>query len=128
MNTFEAFFDERPMPKGRPRFVKGRTITPTATREYEATLVYWLRQEAERCSWAIAEGDVCVRIALHFDAKGKPPGDVDNYAKAITDAANGVLFRDDRQISRLVVERVMGGSEEGFRLWVSSAEAQEAAA
>lgn len=125
MTVFESFFDERPIPKGRPRLVKGRAITPPATREYEATLVYWLREEAKRCGWTMAEGDVCVHITLHFD--GGTVGDVDNYAKAVTDAANGVLFRDDRQISRLTVERQAGG-QEGFWLRVSHAESAEAAA
>ena len=119
---FEAYFDERPQPKGRPRFVKGRSITPTATREYEATLVYWMRQEAVRNAWVMPDTtDVDVHIKLFFEHSGKPPGDVDNYAKAITDAANGVLYRDDRQIRRLTVERVTTRTEEGFWLTVSEA-------
>lgn len=113
----EAFFDERPIPKGRPRLVKGRTITPTVTREYEATLRYWMGQEAKAQGWEVADGDVCVCIRLHIS--GGQIGDVDNYAKAITDAANGVLYRDDRQIRRLTVERCEGG-QEGFWLEVTA--------
>jgi len=113
---FEAFFDERPIPKARARVTKGRGVTPARTRDFEATLVYWMREEAKRCGWTITSDDLCVSIRLHFD--GKAPGDVDNYAKAITDAANGVLMRDDRQIARLCVERFAGG-QEGFWLRVT---------
>lgn len=121
MSDFAAFFDERPIAKGRPRFVHGKAITPTATREYEATLRYWMGTEAKACGWTLDSGDVCVCIRLFFDVSGKRPGDVDNYAKAITDAANGVLYRDDSQIQRLTVERVPGATSDGFWLTVSHA-------
>ena len=121
MSEFAAFFDERPYPKGRPRFVRGKAVTPTATREYEATLRYWMATEAKACGWTLTEGDVRVCIRLFFDSSGKRPGDVDNYAKSITDAANGVLYRDDSQIQRLTVERVPGATADGFWLTVSHA-------
>lgn len=34
---------------------------------------------------------------------GKP--DIDNYAKAVMDALNGVAYKDDSQITRLLVEK-----------------------
>lgn len=39
-------------------------------------------------------------------------GDVDNYAKAILDALNGKAWRDDAQISLLIVDRWVAGANE----------------
>jgi Holliday junction resolvase RusA-like endonuclease len=32
-------------------------------------------------------------------------GDIDNYAKAVLDAANGILFTDDRLIDNLTLRK-----------------------
>ena len=37
--------------------------------------------------------------------------DADNVAKACLDALVGLLWRDDRQVTRLVVEKLTGGGE-----------------
>jgi Holliday junction resolvase RusA-like endonuclease len=42
----------------------------------------------------------------------KAQGDVDNVAKAVLDAANGIGFIDDRQVARLVVEKVVAAAGE----------------
>lgn len=38
-------------------------------------------------------------------------GDVDNYAKAVMDALEGVAFDNDRQVRRLVASKVTGDHE-----------------
>jgi len=38
--------------------------------------------------------------------------DADNIAKCVLDAGNGYLWKDDRQIARLVVEQFTGGADE----------------
>jgi Holliday junction resolvase RusA-like endonuclease len=48
------------------------------------------------------EGELAVVIRCFF--KGKARGDVDNYAGAVLDAANGILFADDKQVKYLEVE------------------------
>lgn len=37
--------------------------------------------------------------------------DADNVAKACLDALTGLIWRDDRQVTRLVVEKLAGGGE-----------------
>ncbi len=43
-------------------------------------------------------------------------GDFDNLAKLICDAANGVLWPDDCQVARAVVEKVVGAQGEAARV------------
>jgi crossover junction endodeoxyribonuclease RusA len=49
-----------------------------------------------------------VRLTLYFFMHGRTSADVDNLAKTVLDALNGVLYEDDRQVERLVVNRVQG--------------------
>jgi Holliday junction resolvase RusA-like endonuclease len=46
----------------------------------------------------------------------KAQGDADNLAKAVLDAGNGVLWLDDRQVARLVVEKMIGAQGEAPRV------------
>lgn len=50
-------------------------------------------------------GPVRVRIAF---GGTNPSGDLDNYAKAVLDAMNTIVFDDDRQVSKLDVWRDQG--------------------
>jgi Holliday junction resolvase RusA-like endonuclease len=36
-----------------------------------------------------------------------PPSDVDNYAKSVLDACNGILYVDDKQVTQLWAEKVV---------------------
>lgn len=57
------------------------------------------------------DGSVSVDVYVYL-YKGRQ-GDADNYGKSITDALNGIAYRDDVQVKRLVVEkRECGPSEE----------------
>lgn len=62
-------------------------------------------------------GDFAVDIAVVTGAMS-PRCDVDNVAKALLDALTGAVFRDDSQVSRLVVERYSGVCE---RIWLRAA-------
>lgn len=112
----------RPVGKGRPRFTKnGHCWTPDKTVAYEREikLAYW---EAYGRRHFSADKALAVEIVLYYvrpksmtKAKRlmaqrgilrpvvKP--DVDNVAKAILDALNGVAFADDRQIVQLSCEK-----------------------
>lgn len=46
---------------------------------------------------------------LAKDAPATPRCDLDNCAKAVLDALNGVAWDDDSQVTRLVVEKTYGG-------------------
>lgn len=49
----------------------------------------------------------------------KANGDAENIAKAVLDAGSGVVWCDDRQVSQLVIEKLIGaqGEAPGVTLW-----------
>ena len=112
-----------PVPKGRPRAaVRGRhatLYTPKKTADYEAAVS---RIAKEAMSGDPLEGPVKVTIIAYFTfpksrskrdraemRNGLVPclnrADVDNLAKSILDAMNGIVYLDDRQVTRLLVEK-----------------------
>lgn len=65
------------------------------------------------------DGPVSVEVYVYL-YRGRQ-GDVDNYGKAITDALNGIAYRDDEQVKRLVVEkRGCGPDEERAEVTIES--------
>lgn len=115
--------------KGRPRFARVgagvRTFTDAKTQSYEA-LVKQCAAIAHRA--AALEGPVAVTIAVHqippaswsktkreralaqlFRPTGKP--DLDNIAKAICDSLNGIIWKDDAQVTELHVSKHWSGRE-----------------
>ena len=97
----------RPVPKGRPRVGKnGRAHTPERTRAYEAHARAAVHFACIAQKWEAPLGDVSVRIVLTFDTLVH--GDVDNHAKAIMDAAQGIAFGDDKRVRSLYVRRDYG--------------------
>ena len=110
----------KPLPKGRPRVVNGRAHTDAKTRAYESKLRMAMAMEASRASWVIPPGDVVVDIVLRFGSAVH--GDVDNCAKAILDAAQGVLMANDKCVRSLYIEREWATAErpEGITVTVTS--------
>ena len=110
----------KPLPKGRPRVVKGRAYTDPKTRAYESKLRMAMSMEASRVRWTIPPGDVVVDIVLRFGSAVH--GDVDNCAKAILDAAQGVLMANDKCVRSLYIEREWATAErpEGITVTVTS--------
>lgn len=112
-----------PCGKGRPRVVHvngvSRTYTPEKTARYE-NLVQLMFRNA--CREYIAEGPAGMRIEAYFSIPKstskrkrelmlvgmirptKKP-DMDNIAKIICDALNGLAYRDDSQIVRLSLDK-----------------------
>lgn len=46
-----------------------------------------------------------VEVEVNVYLCGGRQGDIDNYAKSLTDALNKLAYQDDRQIRRLVAEK-----------------------
>lgn len=110
--------------KGRPRFSRQggavRTHTPNKTLNYERVVkMHALQQKPKELLVDAIEVDICIHrippkswsnvrkekaIAGQIKPVTKP--DVDNYAKAILDALNGIVFKDDNQIVKLTVSKI----------------------
>lgn len=104
----------KPIGKGRPRFYRGRAVTPYETREYEVyTALLFLRASGNK----MFEDKQTLRICI--DAYYPIPKsitkkkraeietgvllpsckpDIDNVVKIILDALNGVAYHDDSQV------------------------------
>ena len=101
-----------PVPKARPRVVRGHAFTPKKTKDYEV-----LVKDVYRMTVGEYLGDsaIVATIDLYFpipesyskskkrriadgEIKHTKRPDVDNCAKAILDALNEVAYRDDSQI------------------------------
>lgn len=109
-----------PQGKERPRVTRNGTFTPRKTAEYERRVRAAYR---EQCGDSfLGDSALIVTIAAHFQPpksvsrkkraamlagliqpKRKP--DADNIAKAVCDALNGIAYRDDAQITCLIVEK-----------------------
>jgi len=109
MQTYEI--NIVPLPKGRPRVTRfGNGYTPARTRNYEQLIKNLLFAQ---CRVPPLKDAVTIVIDFHLPKLKKktkstwptPMGDIDNYAKAVLDAANGVLFTDDRLIDNLTLRK-----------------------
>ncbi len=79
-----------------------RGVTPAKTRAYEnhvRTLAMAAVSQAR--GWPVAADAYAVTIRIY---RAQRRGDWDNFAKAITDAMNKVVYPDDRLIRRALVE------------------------
>ena len=114
-----------PVAKGRPRFAKRgnyvQAYTPVKTKTYEDE-VRLLATKAKG-SGSTLEGSVSVFIYISFsvpqsyskrkteaclsgETKHTKKPDLDNVAKAVIDGMNGIIFKDDSQITSLHVTKV----------------------
>ena len=90
-----------PRPKARARRgAGGRWYTPQATKAYEDAV-----SMAARAAGALEPLRGAVRLCVALWLPDRRRRDVDNCAKSICDALNGIAYGDDSQIEELVVRR-----------------------
>lgn len=81
-----------PWSKSRPRFTKGRTFQPRDDFEHEQRTGLYLRKMGEMFTGNVFLG--CV-----FFRSNRQRVDTDNLIKHVCDSGNGVLWKDDSQIT-----------------------------
>lgn len=111
-----------PVAKGRPRIGKNRhtgrpvAITPEKTLRFESAVRHaaWLAmREARR---GLLEGPVEVEVEAYWPCSANGPKgdrptwkstrpDADNVGKAVCDAMNATVYRDDGQVVALTVKK-----------------------
>lgn len=101
------------MPKGRPRFGNGRCYTPATTRAAEDA-VAWLA----RAAGILLDPDHELAVELLFAVRDRRRMDVDNLAKLVLDALNGIAWRDDTQIAALTIRRVLDKEKPGTTVMI----------
>jgi Holliday junction resolvase RusA-like endonuclease len=113
-----------PVAKGRPQLTTrgkfARAYTPAKTRRYEDLIKIAAADVMQDCP--PIEGALLLTVTAYvpmpkslskkarleaLDGIRKPVTrpDADNYAKACLDGCNGVLFRDDSQVTDLIVRK-----------------------
>jgi Holliday junction resolvase RusA-like endonuclease len=124
-----------PVGKARPRFARigafVRTYTPKTTASYE-NLVKVMFCQASGPAYAPTTGPVVLTVRAIFSrpashyGTGRNAGqlknssplyythkpDVDNVAKTVLDALNGLAYQDDRQVCRVGVTKEWGQAGE----------------
>lgn len=107
-----------PVAKARPRVTRsGHTYTPAKTVEQERLIQYAFRREHAEPTESPLE--VHIRAVMPYpksmSKKARKAAvwhtrrpDADNLAKTVLDALNGLAYKDDGQVSRLVIEKVYG--------------------
>lgn len=96
----------QPIPKERPRTGRGKTYTPPKTEAYKELVQLSIAHCQNYYS-----GEMAIGVILLFYRKDKRRADVDNLQKAVLDACNGILWRDDTQIEA-ATQRVFYSSKE----------------
>lgn len=102
--------------KQRPKFGNGRTYTPKQTEQAEAEILKAWRGKYGDAAAAF-DGPVNVAISYQRELSKSNPlywagrsdlsvPDLDNVAKLVCDALNGVAWKDDRQIIHLDVTKM----------------------
>jgi crossover junction endodeoxyribonuclease RusA len=95
--------NQRPHPKGRPRFGKTHAYTDPKTRLYEKAV-------RDACAEAMCEADPWtgdVELACVFEQRNAVAADLDNLVKAVSDGIEKVAFLNDRQVVRINAARVI---------------------
>lgn len=116
-----------PVAKGRPRATaiggQARMYTPATTRAYEQRVAIAAREAMAKAPPMEGALSVSIEITMPIPVSwskrkqaealaglvmptGRP--DLDNLIKALTDACNWIVWRDDAQIVRLMAEKRYG--------------------
>lgn len=109
------------IPAARPRFSGRRCYLPKRNREYRERV-----QSAAKSAMAGAsplDCEICAAVKLYrrYKRSSRIYGDLDNHLKAIFDGMNQIVFVDDSQIVRCVVEKYTDKENPRAEIFLSKA-------
>lgn len=124
------FVPGTPIPKARPRVVRGKgkfpiTYTPKTTIRWERTVAAEFKRQ---CKGIFFEKSIALKFYAELVMPGAGSlttirGDIDNHGKSILDALNSLAFDDDSQITDLHVlkRRARKGEQTGAYIVIEPA-------
>jgi Holliday junction resolvase RusA-like endonuclease len=108
------FLEIKPVSKGRPRLGRSGTYTPKKTAQYEAMVKSLMAINLRGIQ--PTDKPIVMELVFNFKSpkshkrKGIAPNtarpDIDNLAKAVLDALNGVVYLDDCQIHKITISKI----------------------
>lgn len=113
-----------PVAKARPRFTKrGHCYTLKKTSDFEEILkLFWKKHGYKMIPSLPTKVHIMCFLKRPKVQKTTHPitrPDLDNYAKGILDALNGHAWKDDSQVTSLLIEKRYIGSVDEPRIWIS---------
>ena len=93
------------IPAARPRFSGRRAYQPKRNVEYRAKVQAAAREAMKGAKPLQGEVVANVRLYRRYKPTARNYGDVDNHLKALFDGMNQIVFGDDSQITRCLVEK-----------------------
>ena len=105
----EFEFPGEPVAKQRPRVTRGgasgpRTYTPNKTLIAERQVAWTFRHFYPS---VLVDDDHDFKVTLEFYIGSKRRIDIDNLVKTILDGLNGVVWKDDSQVTDLRAQKVL---------------------
>ncbi|MBQ7199369.1 MAG: RusA family crossover junction endodeoxyribonuclease [Selenomonadaceae bacterium] len=110
------------IPQGRPRFYNKVAVDPPKSRKFKEDLATLLKLQLFEPA---LHGAIAVTIHIHrnfINPTNRNYGDIDNLAKGILDACNGILWKDDSQIVQLEVVKRVTDSKPYLEIWAFAKE------
>ena len=97
--------DGDPIPAARPRYSVRRVYQPKRNVEYRERVQASAVVSMSGKEPMTGELSAVVKLYRRYKPSARNFGDVDNHLKAIFDGMNKIVFDDDSQITRCVVEK-----------------------
>lgn len=101
-----------PVAKQRARVTSNGTFNPRETSVYKSAIQLAAKSNKARYGWQRMEGPLKVVIDLYLRRPAKPKWqvpavkpDADNFAKALLDGLNAIVWIDDGQVVQLTVTK-----------------------
>lgn len=103
-------FNVNPVPASRPRVSRYGTYHLPTYRAFKAAMQEEIATNRDAYNKWPSDQCLLVTVACYVEKpksskRDRPRGDVDNYAKAVLDSLNGVLWEDDDQITILIAHK-----------------------
>ena len=94
-----------PRPMGRPRVVGGHVYYHARDIEWRETIRWTLLSLFQNRKQYEGPLEVRVKFYRKLNPSSKQYGDIDNLLKGLFDGMNGIIFKDDSQIVKVVAEK-----------------------